>query len=114
MYGLLTNLFFKTVYFSKNYKEKMYKQNKAHCISPVTGSPQRPESGLQYHCWNKRMYMGHQRKVCYSTVRRYTTEYDDAVQGLTDSMEYVHLSQHAMSSTVTIKTDSAQLCTSGL
>jgi hypothetical protein len=111
---LVTTLFFKTVYFAKDYKEKMYKQNKAQCISPVTDSMQRPDSGLQYHRWNNRLYTGHQRKVCYSTVRRYTTEYNDAVQGLTDSMEFIHRSQHAMSSTATIKSDSAQLCTSGL
>jgi hypothetical protein len=41
MKWLVATLFFKSVYFSNNYKGKMYKQNKAHCTSPVTGSPQR-------------------------------------------------------------------------
>ena len=88
----------------------MYKQNKAHCISPVTGSQPtqtqvRPVVPLLEQ---------EAAQVCYGTVCRYTTEYEDVVQGLTDSMEYVHLSQHAMSSTAIIKTDSAQFCTSGL
>jgi hypothetical protein len=109
-----------TLYFSELFtlltitRKKSTNKIRAQCISPVTESPQRPNSGLQYYCWNKKVYTGHQRKVCYSTVRRYTTEYNDAVQGLTDSMEFVHRSQHAMSSTATIKSDSAQLCTSGL
>lgn len=42
----LTRLLFKLLYFSMNYKEKMYKQNKAHCISLVTGSPQRPNTRI--------------------------------------------------------------------
>lgn len=41
MKWLVTTLFFKSVYFSKNYKGKMYKQNKARCISPVTERPQK-------------------------------------------------------------------------
>jgi hypothetical protein len=38
----LTILLLKLIYFSKKYitREKIYKQNKAHYISPVTGSPQ--------------------------------------------------------------------------
>ena len=41
MKWLATTLFFKSVYFSKNYKgKKCTNKINPHCISPVTGSPQ--------------------------------------------------------------------------
>lgn len=73
----LTRLLFKLLYFSKNYKEKKCTNKIKPTVSVLLQEAHKGQirgytQGLQYDDQNKRLHKGHERKVHYSIVCRYT------------------------------------------